>query len=62
MRVSWDAASCMLTGACEAHCPEVFSLQADKIVIRDPEPDPSLHEKVQATVDLCPTGALTIDG
>ena len=63
MRVAIDSACCIGTGTCARVCPEVFELGDDgfPVVLQD-EPDETLRPSVTSAVELCPTGAITVEG
>lgn len=62
MRVRVDREKCDGLGVCESVAPAVFELGGDGVivVINDKPPDSALPD-VQAAVDSCPTGALSIE-
>jgi len=63
MKVSVDFDVCASTGACMQTCPEVFEVRSDGyLYILQEEPPEDLREKVNEAADLCPTGAITIEG
>lgn len=63
MRVVFDDACCVGSGSCARACPEVFELRDDgHLQVLQEEPPEALRPAVLAAADLCPTGALTIDG
>lgn len=62
MKVSVDFDLCASTGACTQVCPEVFEIRSDGYlyVLRD-EPGPELAGQVNEAVELCPTGAISVE-
>ena len=63
MKVTVDYDVCASTGACMQVCPEVFEVRSDGYlyVLKD-EPGEDLRTKVEEAAELCPTGAITIEG
>ncbi len=42
-------------------CPDVFELDRfGYVVVREADPDPSLHADVREAADLCPTAAIEL--
>jgi ferredoxin len=63
MKVVVDFDLCASTGSCTQVCPEVFEIRSDGyLYVVQEEPDESLRDKVTDAADLCPTGAITIEG
>jgi len=63
MRVIVDFDSCVSTGSCTRVCPEGFELRDDGFLyLLQEEPPDELRPKVRDAVDLCPTGAISIEG
>jgi ferredoxin len=63
MKVTVDYDVCASTGACMQVCPEVFEVRSDGyLYVLQEEPDESLRDAVTQAADLCPTGAITIEG
>ena len=63
MRVIVDYDMCASTGACAQVAPEVFEVRSDGyLYILQEEPGEDLRDKVSQAADLCPTGAITIEG
>jgi ferredoxin len=63
MRVIVDYDMCASTGACAQVAPEVFEVRSDGyLYILQEEPGEELRDKVSQAADLCPTGAITIEG
>ncbi len=62
MRVIVDFDVCASTGSCMQVCPEVFEVRSDGyLYLLQEEPPDSLRDKVQQAVELCPTGAISIE-
>ncbi len=63
MKVVFDDACCVGSGSCARACPEVFELRDDGFLqILQEEPDESLRAPVAQAAELCPTGAITVEG
>ena len=63
MRVVVDYDVCASTGACMQVCPEVFEVRSDGyLYVLQEEPGEELRSKVTEAAELCPTGAITIEG
>ena len=63
MKVSVNFDVCASTGACMQTAPEVFEVRSDGyLYILQEEPGEELRNKVEEAADLCPTGAITIEG
>ena len=63
MKVTVDFDVCASTGACMQTCPEVFEVRSDGFLyILQEEPPEELRQKVEEAADLCPTGAITVEG
>jgi ferredoxin len=63
MKVIVDFDVCASTGSCMQTCPEVFEVRTDGyLYILQGEPGEELRAKVEQAADLCPTGAITIEG
>jgi ferredoxin len=63
MKVSVNYDVCASTGACMQTCPEVFEVRSDGyLYLLTEEPGEELREKVQQAAELCPTGAISIEG
>ena len=63
MRVVVDYDVCASTGACMQTCPEVFEVRSDGyLYLLQDEPGEELRDKVQAASEVCPTGAITVEG
>ncbi|MEY2974835.1 MAG: hypothetical protein RIR49_1255 [Actinomycetota bacterium] len=63
MQVSVDLDVCAATGGCAQVCPEVFEIGSDGLVrVLVPAPGDELREAVTDAADLCPTGAIRIEG
>jgi ferredoxin len=63
MRVIVDFARCDGHGECVEACPEVFAMgdDDDVVVLLDPHPRASLHEKLADAVAVCPKAAIRIE-
>jgi ferredoxin len=64
MRIQVDREACCGAGNCVLTVPEVFD-QDDLeglVVLRRPQPPDDLAERVHTAVDLCPSGAISLDG
>jgi ferredoxin len=63
MKVTIDYDVCASTGSCMQICPDVFEVRRDGyLYILQGEPDESLRSKVVEAADLCPTGAISVEG
>ena len=63
MRVVVDYDVCASTGACMQVAPEVFEVRSDGyLYVLQEEPGEELRAKVEEAADLCPTGAITVEG
>lgn len=63
MKVNVDLDSCVSSGSCTNVCPEVFELGDDGYLrLLQEEPDETLRASVADAVELCPTGAITVEG
>ncbi|MCU1396066.1 MAG: putative 3Fe-4S ferredoxin [Ilumatobacteraceae bacterium] len=63
MKVVVDFDVCASTGSCMQTCPEVFEVRSDGyLYILQEEPAEELRAKVEEAADLCPTGAISIEG
>jgi ferredoxin len=63
MRVVVDFDVCASTGSCMQMCPEVFEVRSDGyLYILQEEPPEELREKVEGAAEMCPTGAITVEG
>lgn len=63
MKVSVDFDVCASTGACTQEAPEVFEVRSDGyLYVLQDEPDEALRDRVEQAAELCPTGAITIEG
>jgi len=61
MRVVVDYDVCEANGRCVEAAPEVFQLDDDdQLHLRTDRPDPSLRERVERAVRLCPKCALSL--
>ena len=63
MKVTVNFDVCASTGACAQVAPEVFVVRNDGYLhILKEEPGPELYDAVQEAADLCPTGAIVLEG
>jgi ferredoxin len=63
MKVIVDYDLCASTGTCMQICPEVFEVRTDGFLyVLQEEPPESLRAKVEEAADMCPTGAITVEG
>lgn len=63
MKVNVNFDMCASTGACMQTAPEVFEVRSDGyLYILQEEPGEELRTQVEEAADLCPTGAITIEG
>jgi ferredoxin len=63
MKVIVDYDVCASTGSCMQVCPEVFEVRSDGyLYVLQEEPPEELREKVLQAEELCPTGAITVEG
>jgi len=63
MKVNVDYDLCASTGACAHVCPQVFEIGNDGMlhVLQD-DPGPELAPAVAEAAELCPTGAIAVEG
>jgi uncharacterized Fe-S cluster protein YjdI len=57
LEVTWDSKVCIHSGNCVKTLPQVFRVENGKFVI---EPAKASDDRVRATVDACPSGALRV--
>lgn len=63
MKVVVDFDCCVSTGSCTRVAPEVFEIRADGyLYILQEEPGEELRAKVNEAAELCPTGAISVEG
>ncbi len=63
MHVTVNFDVCASTGTCQQVCPEVFEIRSDGyLYLLDEDPPEELRDKVMEAQDLCPTGAITVEG
>lgn len=63
MKVIVDFNVCASTGSCMQTSPEVFEVRSDGyLYVLQEEPSEELRASVEEAADLCPTGAITIEG
>lgn len=62
-RVSVDQDRCCASGQCVLLVPEVFDQREEDgvVVLRTPEPDPSLLAAVREAASVCPAAAITLE-
>jgi ferredoxin len=61
MRIVVDRDLCEANAVCVRRAPEVFQMDAkEQLVVLVERPGPELAGKVQAAVDRCPRGALSL--
>lgn len=57
LKITWDDKICIHSGNCVKSLPSVFQVQDGKFVI---VPTGAPENKIRATVNACPSGALKI--
>jgi ferredoxin len=63
VKVVVDYDVCASTGSCMQVCPEVFEVRSDGFLyVLQEEPPEELRERVLQAEELCPTGAITVEG
>jgi ferredoxin len=63
VKVVVDFDCCVSTGSCTRVAPEVFEIRDDGFLyVLQEEPGEELRKKVEEAAELCPTGAITIEG
>jgi ferredoxin len=63
VKVVVDYDMCASTGSCMQVCPEVFEVRSDGyLYVLQEEPGEALRSKVEEASELCPTGAITVEG
>ena len=63
MKVTVDYDVCASTGSCMQVCPAVFEVRSDGFLyVLQEEPPEDLREQVLQAEELCPTGAITVEG
>lgn len=63
MKVVVDFDCCVSTGSCTRVAPEVFEIRDDGFLyVLIEEPGEDLRQKCEEAAELCPTGAITIEG
>jgi len=63
VKVIVDYDICASTGSCMQVCPEVFEVRSDGyLYVLQEEPGEELRTQVEEAADLCPTGAITVEG
>ena len=62
-RVEVDYDKCESNALCMAAAPEVFEVRDDDFLyVLQEEPPEELRTKVTEAAELCPTGAITVEG
>jgi ferredoxin len=63
MKIKADTGVCVGAGMCALSVPEVFDQSEDDgtVVVLDPDPPESRAAAVRRAVQLCPSGALSIE-
>ena len=63
MKVFVDVARCRGAGLCALTAPEVFDQDEEEgtVVVLDPEPPATLHQKVVDAVGLCPNSVIRLE-
>jgi ferredoxin len=63
MKVSVDYDKCISSGSCMDLCPQVFEVRGDGFLyVLQEEPPDDLRQPVEEAAELCPTGAITVEG
>lgn len=63
MKVVVDYDRCISSGSCTEICPEVFEIRDDGFLyVLQEEPHEDLRGRVVEAAELCPTGAITVEG
>lgn len=63
MKVVVDYDVCASTGTCMKVAPEIFEVRSDGFLyVLQEEPSEELRAKAEEAADMCPTGAITIEG
>jgi ferredoxin len=62
MQVFVDMERCQSHGSCTYVAPAVFELGEDDVLRYEPDPDPSLRERVEEAVLVCPAQAIRLLG
>jgi len=63
VKITVDFDVCASNGVCMMTAPEVFEVRDDGFLyLLTDEPPEELRAKVMEAVDLCPTGAITLEG
>jgi len=63
VKVVVDYDVCASTGSCMQVCPEVFEVRSDGFLyVLQEEPPEELRDRVRQAEELCPTGAITVEG
>lgn len=63
MKVTVDYDACASTGTCQQIAPEIFEVRQDGFLyVLQEEPPEELRAKADEAAEMCPTGAITIEG
>lgn len=63
MKVTVDFDACASTGTCTRIAPEIFEIRDDGFLyVLQEEPPEDLRERAEEAADMCPTGAISIEG
>jgi ferredoxin len=63
MRIVVDFDACAATGGCVHQAPDVFAIANDGLLhVLQESPDESLRDAVTLAAELCPTGAISVEG
>jgi ferredoxin len=63
MKVKVDFDLCASTGSCTRVAPEVFEIRDDGyLYVLQEEPPEALHQACREAEELCPTGAISLEG
>ncbi|MGN9780108.1 ferredoxin [Nonomuraea sp. ZG12] len=63
MEIKANTQLCIGAGMCALTVPQVFDQSDDEglVVLLDPAPPADLEEAVRRAVNLCPSGAISVD-
>ncbi|MEU7937636.1 ferredoxin [Microbispora bryophytorum] len=63
MKIKADTGRCIGAGMCVLTLPQVFDQSEDDgtVVVLDAEPSPDVAPAVNRAVQLCPSGALSVE-
>lgn len=63
MRIVVDYDACASTGACVQSAPELFEIRDDGFLyVLQEEPAEERRPQAEEAAEMCPTGAITIEG